>query len=1424
MKFDGFAKVGPWMALLLLASCGGDSGSGNTALEVAALTPCPTVLAPAASSLVARRFDAAEPVTWVNLSSCPDATTRDVVIGPGTKCGANVLIDQSLTGPSALGKITILPGGILAMPTTTNGALWEIKTKGVSVAGTMSIGTAQCPVGHSNRNDKVRFTFTGSGTNPPVSPPLTPTDVMAAMGSGSDKGIQVESGGVLRLYGAKGVALSKGVNWTYLAQPAGPKAYQDGAKGIQAPVASGGQISLHLATDVTTGDGGGWRADDWIVVATTSFSPFESEFVQIAKDPTPDGHGGSTVELKQPLRHYHFGGPDPGLPSSANYVATAATNYGVDERAEVGLVSRSITMTSETPTGPADDATLHWGGEIRIMAGFGEASIQGVELEKFGKARIGSYPIHFHMDGNVGNRELIDSNSIHHSYNKCVTVHMSQGVSVTNNVCARAIGHLFYQELGQEQGGKFTGNLGIGAMSNNFGIAAGYGQNYWEGDYLAESNGYNGLNVPDTDNQTNPSRGKCFGPDKNAPGRLISVRVVNNVLQDSPAPCDPVKYPGEFYVEQSSGFWIGNPGTILEGNSIAGCQGMGKAYWYVPPAGTLAPSEEVGSFNNNRAHGCFDGLFGETDQAAVGMNQLFPIKGGLPKVDSQNLVAHFKGFTATRIRNRGVWMRPAWIAVENSRFATNRDSVSLVSSGGLDGNTPGVWALLKDSVLVGLSTNNVDRWGPAACPPTNGNDGFGCVDYNPLANELFDKGYQSPRWNTNGYMIYDGPVRIIHDHFVNYLKDITPLLTSDDKDILAAYTWPVRAGQPTPTKYEGDAALGWFQANQSAYPTATVTKALSWDNVDLRHQIFTDKVNLDTFRDGDKNTAVIDLDGSLTGYKIVDANGNPIPDEYPISLNNLEFNRTANSVDECGSTGQQDAELEDRPTSIISPGNMASLNIDAGFPSYPAPGQAGPNWQDMVFTKDSLDGNKHQSMVLNSRNGQGMWEPKVANGSGYSVYNQTTTAAGVGKPATGMPPRVDVGLTDAVKSNMAADPFHVRVGICFTSTAGMVSGNNITVQRGYRSWGGGVIETSAASLVRPYYNKLDNRLGDGETCMNLNAQVKEDWGYGGAKGCPAQGATPVPAGGGTCPAGSTISSDGKDCVYPKEFLTRAGSIGELTKADGTPTADAYSKYYFDQTTGMLYFYAVQKTPNATGPSPVTTCGSGADSDEACPGVDSNGHHEELDTYYSCPPEGCSNYTVLLNEPGYVPGPAMCEARAPGGSLYGADGKSGFYMPEPTIANRLAYFDQTGLESIVKVGDPVISSKGYVHWVPAGRAPTCPKGAAGSDNVASVASPLHVEAVVAVGTDTRSLVEKAVDWLRDSVASLWQDARSSRIAQWLQDSVAALVHRDERQEIAQLTRGSAQASADLLMASMQVCSARQPLTALVEAQVLATPVP
>ena len=309
------------------------------------------------------------------------------------------------------------------------------------------------------------------------------------------------------------------------------------------------------------------------------------------------------------------------------------------------------------------------------------------------------------------------------------------------------------------------------------------------------------------------------------------------------------------------------------------------------------------------------------------------------------------GLTVTRMRDRGIWLRPSFWVVKNARLATNRDSVSLVTAGGVDGTAPGNWALLEDSVLVGISSNNVDRFGP--CPykgrtgPNSGGE-FGCIDRTPFNRGLvvagsggddIGRGYPDPTRNFFGLMIYDGPGRYFRNRFVNFNRDISPYLTAADQAALAWYVanyWNPEAppGQNTAGTfvYEGDAALGWFNANQSSYPNTQASEGLEFENVDLRHQIYTDRVGIDKFNDGDKNTLILDRDGSLTGMKVVGPDMKPVGNVFPASLNNLPFNASSNSVDECLATGQQNDYLEDRPTSLISPSSMATLEFSALFP------------------------------------------------------------------------------------------------------------------------------------------------------------------------------------------------------------------------------------------------------------------------------------------------------------------------------------------------------------------------------------------------------------------------------------------------------------------------------------------------------------
>ncbi|MGA9721388.1 MAG: G8 domain-containing protein, partial [Candidatus Binatus sp.] len=1067
--------------------------------------------------------------------SCRKDNKDNLEIG-ANGCGPSAYVDKSYREANGFNTITIDAGASLCFPDRS--AMMDVGT--ILVKGLLQVGQKTHPIGMTDFMTQVTLNFTGKR---PCAAGTTCT--------GFSKGVQVQSGGSLEMFGLKGVP-PNGLNWTYLSQPAGPpEEYGMGPDkkptNVTAPViGKDGADTLHVADDVTQGTGQ-WRKGDWISVGSTSFSPYDTEIVRIAKiKSTPTG---SDIFLGTPLLHYHFGsapptpsqlctvnnvptyfqcgqapmgctnpGPCTSQPSPLNYNDPATQNYGVDERAPVALLSRNIALTAKIEG--KDAANLHWGGETMAMMGLNEVSIQGVEIEKFGKDQLGSYPIHFHMAQDLsGKTTLVDSNSIDHSYNKCVTVHSTQNLTISNTVCVRAVGHLFYEEIGDEAGIAFQNNLGMGAMSNSFDINNTdkasrdelIKKYWWTGDYL--TNGvvpsadidYDGFNIPDMDATTNPTHGSCT--------IFLSNGALGGYVPPKPGCPNPDVPANTVYIEPASGFWITNPGTQLTGNIIDGCQGVGVGYWYVPPPN---PSNNqflpIGTFRNNRVSGCFDGLFGEGAYSESSSSLIHPTKDGTPA--TRNLLAEFDGLTASRVRDRGVWMRDQWFVVNNGRFATSRDSASLLTAGGIDGATPGDWMLVENSVLEGMSQNNVDRFGPCPLPDTTfagQSPMLGCIDRTqikdgtPHSGEEIGKGYPDPNWNTFGYMIYDGPARLIHDRFVNFKK--SPALTTTDAAALAAWT---KANTLTDIKgdkvkwvYEGDAAFGWFQSNQSSYPTLANTSQLSFVNTDLRHQVYTQLVNLGKdplnpssgFGDGDQNTAVIDLDGTLAGFVAADANNNVSPrfdGAHPISLNGLSVNTSSNSVDECLAEGAQDTALENRPTALMSPSSMATLELQMLYPpsNLTNPPPPGLQKQEITFTKDAVDFGVHGSMMLTSRNALGVWEPKVTSDLSYTVTaaideNDNGTAAGISKI-------LELGIVDADKPAISpTNPFYVRIGVCYASANGKpASASSFTVARGYHSYGGGTIGAGPDDLeLRAYYNKLNNIFIDSnnnnQNCDNL---------------------------------------------------------------------------------------------------------------------------------------------------------------------------------------------------------------------------------------------------------------------------------------------------------------------------------------------------
>jgi G8 domain len=1322
-------------------------------------------------------------------ASCKKSDQNNLEIG-ANGCGPSVYVDKSFVGTEGFNTITIDSGATLCFPDQSQ----MMDVSAILVNGLLQVGQQTHPIGTTDAATIITINFVGkrpcaAGTNC----------------SGFSKGIQVQAGGSLEMYGLRGVP-PNGLNSTYLSLPAGPpKDYGKGA-GVTVPVMTDAASTLRLADDVTQGTGA-WRkgGGDWIAVGSTSFSPYDTEIVKILKitSKPADNPTGSDVFLATPLVHYHFGSTAPtpsqlctvnnvptyvacgsvtgctspctSQPSPLNYNDPAAQNYGVDERAPVALLSRNIMLTS-TIAG-TDAANIHWGGEMKFLGGavgaplFNEVSIQGVEMQKFGKDQLGSYPIHFHIDGDVSKaKTLVDSNSIDHSYNKCVAVHSTQNLTISNTVCVRAVGHLFYEEIGDEKNIAFQSNLGIGAMSNSFDINKTdkfsrddlIKKYWWTGDYLTNGSmddiGYDGFNVPDMDATSNPTHGSCtlFGTNGGLPSYVPPY-----LPPATSGACPPSDTPANtVYIEPASGFWIVNPTAQLINNVIDGCQGVGVGYWYVPPNTQIPQSPfqqvnnnqylPVGTFRNNRVSACFDGLFGEGAYSESSSSLLHPTVDGTPA--TRNILAEFDGLTASRIRDRGVWMRDQWFVVNNGRFATSRDSASLLTAGGIDGATPGDWMLLENSVFEGISQNNVDRFGPCPLPNTTFStqiQEMGCVDQTPPekdkkphSGDEIGKGYPTFVWNMFGYLIYDGPARLIHDRFVNFLKE--PKLTTTDAAALTAY------GAAHPLKdinennvnwvYEGDAALGWFQSNQSSYPTVANTSQLSFVNTDLRHQVYTQLVNLGKapgnpssgFGDGDQNTSVVDLDGTLAGFSAADASNNVgtrFDAAHPISLNGLVINATSNSVDECQAEGAQDFKLEIRPTALMSPSSMATLELQMLYPpsTIVNPPPPGLQKQAITFTKDAVDFGTHGSMTLTSRNGLGVWEPKVTSGLSYTVTAAIDTMdqgtlAGIGKV-------ISLGIVDAYKPDISpTNPFYARVGVCYASANGKpASASSFTIARGYHAYGGGAIKpTFLDPELRIYFNQLVGLYppsGPLQDCYNLvgnnllpvgvpiNLQCPSnpvppgcpyspDMGITFYAGCPANGITLASQG---CPSGTTMGTDTNKqavCVYPTDTLVSTANLSDITNPDGTynSTPDmngrtGLDKYYYDPTTGWLFLYVAQQDANPVGPSPLGSCKDAATPDPSCPN-NANG-----ETYYVCPPEGCRDYVITVTDSSYKPGVSTCP------DPYAA----GFGAPEPTPLYHLTLAGTT--TTVVRdpiLNPPMAPNMGvFSHYAPnAATTPAC----------------------------------------------------------------------------------------------------------------------
>ena len=475
----------------------------------------------------------------------------------------------------------------------------ELTTEWIMVHGELEIGTEKAP--HTR---KATITFTDNVKDEDMSGIGGTTDR-------SDRGMML-MGGTLNLHG------NRTNSWTKLSRTA-----EAGSNSIEV---------LNAA---------GWRAGDMIVLASTDFDPHQAERRTIASI------RGNTITLDKKLDYMHFG----------------KITFNVDERGEVGMLSRNIVIQAS----PDADKTL-FGGHIMAMNG-SKMFVEGVELNRMGQnMHLARYPIHWHLIGDAPG-QYIKNSAVHDTYSRCVTVHGTNYLGVENNVTYNNIGHCFFLEDGVEHDNQFVHNLGI-------------------------------LTKCHPDKPCDPTNLAMFGSTDGT-----NFKTAGQDAKDVLLPSD----------NTASTFWITNPDNIYRDNVAAGSDSTG--FWFALPQNGTGKFEntEIGlktwprrtkvrEFKGNTSHSNFDGFLADRGPRPDGhfatgghMSLSNPADANSPQVESV-----FEDFTAYKNRNGGLWSRGEMHTYKNLKLADN--AIGYTHASGNTGRSA-FTSRVVDSLFVGDTEN-----------------------------------------------------------------------------------------------------------------------------------------------------------------------------------------------------------------------------------------------------------------------------------------------------------------------------------------------------------------------------------------------------------------------------------------------------------------------------------------------------------------------------------------------------------------------------------------------------------------------------------------------------------------------------------------------------------------------------------------------
>ena len=435
----------------------------------------------------------------------------------------------------------------------------------------------------------------------------------------SDRGIML-MGGTLNLHGPEKST------WTKLAKTA---------------EAGSASIDVLNAAD--------WRAGEEIVLASTDFDPRQAERRTIA------AIRGNTITLDKKLDYMHFG----------------KITFDVDERGEVGMLSRNIVLQAS-----ADAEQSFFGGHVMAMSA-SKMFVEGVEFNRMGQnLTLARYPIHWHLIGDAQG-QYIRNAAIHDTYNRCVTVHGTNFLQVENNVTYNAVGHCFFLEDGAEHGNQFVHNLAIQIKCH-------------------------------TSKPCAPTNLAANGENRasNSLNRA-TYRADSMSAKDTLLPSD----------NTVTAYWITNPDNVFIDNVAAGSDENGF-WWSLPehPLGKFVGTEiskttwprrtRMAEFRGNVAHSNFDGFMLDRN---INLENVFGLAGPShvakenPADDnSKSVESLLVDLTAYKNRNGGAWSRGELHVYKNFKAADN--AIGFTSSTGSFGADT-FTSLVVDSRFVGETDN-----------------------------------------------------------------------------------------------------------------------------------------------------------------------------------------------------------------------------------------------------------------------------------------------------------------------------------------------------------------------------------------------------------------------------------------------------------------------------------------------------------------------------------------------------------------------------------------------------------------------------------------------------------------------------------------------------------------------------------------------